>query len=179
VGGRRFSRLSLNATFEIITYINDLVIFVINRYFMGMKGVNMMNEQENIQKLQQHFEAFGKGNLAAALDMVADNVDWQSPVTRTKSQDISWSTPRHSREEVFLFFKELSEKVQPEGMEIFAFTAQGDRVIVEGRNRGTVKSTGNSYDHDWVMVFTFSNGKIVRHRHYYDTNDILVAFHKD
>jgi ketosteroid isomerase-like protein len=138
----------------------------------------MMNEQENVWTLKQHFEAFGRGDLPAALDFVADDVDWQSPVTRTESQNISWAKPCHSREEVSLFFKELYEKVQPEGMEIFDFTAQGDRVIVEGRNRGIVKSTGLSYEHDWVMVFTFKNEKIVRHRHYYDTNDILAAFRK-
>jgi len=118
-----------------------------------------MNEQENVRLLEQHFEAFGKGDLPAALDFVADNVDWQSPVTRTESQNLSWAKPCHSREEVSLFFKELYEKVQPEGMEIF--------------------STGRSYYHDWVMVFTFKNGKIVRHRHYYDTNDILAAFRKE
>jgi len=137
-----------------------------------------MNEQENVRILKQHFEAFKRGDLPAALDFVADNVDWQSLVTQTETQEISWAKPCHSRKDVSLFFKDLSEKVQPEGMEIFDFTAQGDRVIVEGRNRGIVKSTGHSYDHDWVMVFTFKNGKIVRHRHYYDTNDILAAFCK-
>jgi hypothetical protein len=61
-------------------------------------------------------------------------------------------------------------------METLEFTAQGDRVVVEGRNRGSVRSTGCTYEHDWVMVFTVRGGKIVRHRHYYDTADILVAF---
>jgi len=61
---------------------------------------------------------------------------------------------RHSREKVALHFKELAEEVQPEPLEALDFTAQGDRVIVEGRNRGTVRSTGRTYGHDWVMVFT-------------------------
>jgi len=41
----------------------------------------MMNEQENVRLLKQHFEAFGRGDLPDALDFVADDVDWQSPET--------------------------------------------------------------------------------------------------
>lgn len=87
-----------------------------------------------------------------------------------------WAKPRHSREEVSSFFKELLDNVQPKKFEIFQFTAQDDRVIVEGMNSGKVKSTGCAYEHDWVMVFTLRDGKIIRYRHYYDTADILMAF---
>lgn len=137
----------------------------------------MMNEKENIQVVQQMFKAFGQRNLQGVLNTLAEDVDWQSPTTRTKHEQISWAKPRHSREEVATFFKEMLEKVQPERLETLENTAQDDRVIVEGWNRGTVKSTGNTYEHDWVMVFTIRKGKIVRLRHYYDTNDVMVAFH--
>lgn len=135
-----------------------------------------MNEQENVRVVQQLFAAFGKGSIPAALDILAEDVDWQSPVTRTRPGKISWAKPRHGRTEVAEFFKELSEKMQIERMETLDFTAQGDRVLVEGKNGGIVRYTGRTYEHDWVMVFTVRGGKIVRHRHYYDTADILVAF---
>ena len=138
-----------------------------------------MKEQENVQVVKQHFATFGQGNLLAVLDTLAEDVDFQSPVTRTAPAEISWAKPRHSREEVATLFKELFEKVQPERLETLEFTAQGDRVIVEGRNRGTVKSTGRTYEHDWVMVFTLREGKIIRFRHYYDTADIVVAFRSE
>ncbi|NIO18961.1 ketosteroid isomerase, partial [bacterium] len=92
------------------------------------------------------------------METLAEDIDWQSPTTRTQPTEISWAKPRHSREEVATWFKELLEKVQPERLETLEFTAQGDRVIVEGRNRGTVKSTGRAYEHDWVMVFTLREG---------------------
>lgn len=134
------------------------------------------NEQENVQLIKQMFAAFGQGDIPAVLDMVAEDVDWQSPVTRNPSTHISWAKPRYSRDEVATYFKELSDKVKPEQLEILKFTAQDDRVVVEGRNRGTVRSTGCAYEHDWVMVFTLREGKIVRFRHYYDTADLVVAF---
>lgn len=138
--------------------------------------IDMMSEQENVQAVQQMYTAFGRGDLPAVLEMLAEDVDWQSPVTRIEHTEISWARPRRGREQVMQFFKELAEKVQPEPLELLEFTAQGDRVIVEGRNRGRVKSTDRTYEHDWVMMFTLREGKIVRFRHYYDTADIVAAF---
>jgi ketosteroid isomerase-like protein len=136
----------------------------------------MMNEQENVKVVRQMFVAFDQRDLPGALNTLANDVYWQSPVTKGESKEISWSKPRHNREEVAHFFKDLFEKVQPERMETSEFTAQGDRVIVEGKNRGTVRSTGRAYEHDWVMVITLKEGKIIRLLHYYDTADIVAAF---
>jgi ketosteroid isomerase-like protein len=133
-------------------------------------------EQANLKVVQDMFNAFDQGNIQAGLDIYSVNVDFQSPVTRTNPPEITWAKPRHSRGEVAEYFKELFEKVQPERLETIWFTAQDDRVVVEGKNRGTAKSTCRSYEHDWVMVFTVYEGKIVRFRHYYDTADIVAAF---
>ena len=136
----------------------------------------MTNEQENLQVVQQMFAAFGRGDLQGALSTLGENVDWQSPVSRHAPAQISWAKPRHGRQEVAAFFKELAEKMQIERMEVLEYTAQAGRVVVEGRNRGTARATGRAYEHDWVMVFTVQGGKIISHRHYYDTADIAAAF---
>ncbi len=136
-----------------------------------------MSAQENVQIVQQMFAALGQGDLNAALDNFAEDVDFRSPVTRVKSAEISWATPRHSREEVAAFFIEVHEKVRLERMEVSEITAEGDRVVVEGKNRGIVNSNGRAYEHDWVMLFTLRDGKIIRNWHYYDTADIAAAFH--
>jgi ketosteroid isomerase-like protein len=139
----------------------------------------MRKEEQNIQVVKRLFEAFSKGDIQGALNTFAENVDFQSPVTRHAEPQISWAKPRHSPGEVAAFFKEMAEKMQVRSMEPIEFTAQGDRVAVEGKNTGIVKSTGRSYEHDWAMVFTIRDGKIVRHRHYYDTADLLFAFRSD
>ena len=136
-----------------------------------------MDEKENVQVVQQMFTAFGQGDIPNVLGLLAEDVDYQSPATRTEPAEISWAKPCHSREEVALHFKKLAEKVQPEPLEPLEFIAQGDYVVVEGKNRGTVRSTGHTYEHDWIMVFTLRDGKITRFRHYYDTADIVTAFH--
>jgi uncharacterized protein len=135
-----------------------------------------MSEQNNIQVVQAHLAAFGRGDIDAALAAVAEEVDWQSPATRTPNGLMPWSAIRRTRAEVGQFLADLGAHTEPEAFEIFAITAQGDRVVLEGRNRGRARSTGRSYEHDWVMVLTVQDGLIVRARHYYDTADVLTAF---
>jgi len=133
--------------------------------------------EKNVDIIKRMFEAFGRGDIPAVLGMFSEDIEFQSPVTRVEHVEISWSHPRRGREQVAQYFKELAEKVQPEPFEVLGTIAQGDKVVVEGRNRGRVKSTGRTYEHDWVMIFTLREGKITSFRHYYDTADVSAAFH--
>ena len=135
-----------------------------------------MNEKSNIELIKTHFAAFGRGDIQSAMNMIAEDVDWQSFVSKIQPTEITWAKACHNPNEVLRFFQELGEKVRPEKFEIIGIIAQGDQVVVEGYNKGKVRSTGKTYEHDWVMLFTFRDGKIVRHRHYYDTADIVTAF---
>lgn len=133
-------------------------------------------EQENIEIVKKMFKEVEQGNLPAALNMLAEDVYWQSPVTRTGSKYLTWYKPRYSREEVGDFFIELSNKVETERFQISDVIAQGNKVVVEGKNKGTVKSTGRAYEHDWIMIFELRDGRIIKNQHYYDTMDLVQCF---
>ncbi|HTX61489.1 MAG TPA: nuclear transport factor 2 family protein [Methanobacterium sp.] len=135
-----------------------------------------MSEQENVGVVKHMFELVEQGNLPAALNMLAEDVYWQSPVTRTGSKYLTWYKPRNSRKEVGDFFIELSNKMEIERFQVSDVIAQGNKVVVEGKNKGTVKSTGRSYEHDWIMIFELQDGKIIRNQHYYDTMDLVQHF---
>ena len=60
-------------------------------------------------------------------------------------------------------------------MEDAIFTAADHGVVVEGRNRNEARSTGRPYEHQWVMVFTITDGRIARFRPYYDPAGITRA----
>lgn len=137
----------------------------------------MTELERNIQIVKDMHEAFTKGDLPAVLGYLADDIDWQAPATRTISKEITWSKPRRGRKEVEDFFKDLRGKVKPEKLDLLAFTAQDDRVIVEGTSYGTAISTGCSYHNDWVMMFTLRDGKVIKFRQYYDSADVAAAFH--
>lgn len=133
-----------------------------------------MTAEDNIALVRQQFEAFGHGHVDVALAAVADEVDWLAPVSAGPGS-LPWAGHRRSRQQVADYFRELSSAVRPQPFQDLTFTAAGDRVVVEGRNRGLVLATGRPYEHEWVMVFTIRGGQVVRFRHYYDPADITQA----
>jgi len=134
---------------------------------------------DNVAVVREFYATLGRGDLQGIIELVEEEVDWQSPVTRAHPPEIPWSSIRRSKQEVAAFFKELGQNVKPEGFELSKITAQDDRVVVEGKNRGTVKKTGRTYEHEWVMIFSIRDNKIIRFRHYYDTADLVGAFGTD
>jgi uncharacterized protein len=138
-----------------------------------------MDEQRNIEIVQKLFAAIGRGDMVMAMELIDDQVEWQSPVTKSDHVGITWYRPRYSRDDVLCFFRELSQNASVGPFEDLKFIAQNDYVVVEGKNHGSGIATGRFYEHNWVMVFVLRNGKIVESRHYYDTADIEPAFIND
>ena len=64
-----------------------------------------------------------------------------------------------------------------EKFEFLDFIAQGAKVVVEGKNKGTVISTGRVYEHNWVMIFELKDKKIIKNQHFYDTADLVKYFY--
>jgi ketosteroid isomerase-like protein len=121
------------------------------------------------------FASFKNGDAQALLNYVADDCDWQSPVTNTSSDAIPWAKPRHGRGQVSAFLKEIFAKVKPIEIKPAQYVAQNDCVIVEGSSHGMANATGCEFFINWVMVCTLRNGKITKFRSYYDTADLSKA----
>ena len=132
-----------------------------------------MSAESNVEFIQDLFAAFGRGDIFYVIDAHASDVVSESPVSHTST--LPWAGTRTGRRELVEYFETMAEHVRPEAFRDVVFTASGDCVVVEGSNAGTVLATGERYDHDWVMVFTIRDGKVVRFRHFYDPGDIEVA----
>jgi uncharacterized protein len=109
-----------------------------------------MGESQNVEVVKRLFAAFGRGDIPGAMEFFVEDVDVRSPVTRTTHETITWARPRHGRREVMQFFSEMAAWVAPEPFEVLNIIAQGDLVAVEGRNAGTIRSTGRRFTHDWA-----------------------------
>ncbi|MGZ8755647.1 MAG: nuclear transport factor 2 family protein [Acidimicrobiia bacterium] len=133
-----------------------------------------MSAKENVELVKGFFAAFGRGDLDAVIEAHTEDIDSQAPVTRTPCA-LPWAGPRQGRAEVRDYFRQIADTVRPEPFEDVVFTASGDRVVVEGYNKGTVLTTGKVYEHDWVMIFTIREGQVGRFRMYYDPADIETA----
>jgi len=134
-------------------------------------------ERRNLQVIQTFISAIGSGQTQRALDLLAEDVYWESPVSLNPPAELTWARPRHGPEQVLEYIRDMWSVVQPYVMDTMSVLAQGDQVVIEGRHQCQVRATGKFYDHQWVQVFTLRDGLIVSHRQYYDTAALVEAFH--
>lgn len=132
-----------------------------------------MAEQENMQVVQQAYDAFKRGDIQSVLNLMADDADWLHP---GPPDAIPFAGQYRGRDGVAQFFAKLGGAEDVEHFEPQEFFASGDRVVVLGRYRGRIKATGRTDDVEWVHVFTVRGGKIVSHRQYSDTAAAVEAY---
>jgi ketosteroid isomerase-like protein len=83
---------------------------------------------------------------------------------------------RRGRATIGEFFAQVASTTQFDTFEPREFVAQGDTVVAIGRYTGKAKPTGRSFASDWVMVFTFNDGKVATFREFTDSAQIVKAF---
>jgi ketosteroid isomerase-like protein len=73
-----------------------------------------MSQQDNLTVVREIYEAVGRGDVAAILDRVSDDVDWAAEAA---SKTAPWYGPRAGQDGVASFFSDLAASI-----EIGAFT---------------------------------------------------------
>jgi ketosteroid isomerase-like protein len=131
-----------------------------------------MSTEENKRVVQSIFEAFGRGDVPAVLGHVSEEVEWRAPGPSL----VPYFGERHGHDGATEFFVQLGTNVAFEHFEPGAFIAEGDRVVVLGRERGRVKRTGKAFDNEWALVFQLSDGKVTSFQCYENTAAIAEAF---
>lgn len=124
-----------------------------------------MSEQENIKLVQQAYDHFKAGNIQALLNLLSDDIKWQTP----ELEGVPYAGQRQGREGVAQFFTDLDETEEVQQFEAREFIAQGSKVVALGIYAGKVKSTGRRYQTEWAHVFTVRGGRIVEFQEYADT----------
>ena len=131
-----------------------------------------MSAEENKRTVQRIFEAFGRGDIPAVLEHVSEDVTWKAPGPSA----VPYFGDRRGHAGATEFFVQLGGNVDFEHFEPGAFIAEGERVVVLGRERGRVKGTGKTFDNEWALVFTFGGGKVTGFQCYENTAAIAGAF---
>jgi ketosteroid isomerase-like protein len=131
-----------------------------------------MSEQENAAAVQAIYAAFGRGDVAAVLDAMAEDVDWRFP----GPAEVPYVGTLRGREQVGQFFGRLAGSIEIQQLEPREFVAQGDTVVVLGYERARVKTTGRTFEQEWAHVFTLRGGKVAQVRLIEDTAAIAAAF---
>jgi hypothetical protein len=130
-----------------------------------------MSTQESLQVVKEGFAAFGRGDMAGLLSLMAEDVEWDIP-----GAGLPLAGNYRGRDGVASFFQKLAADVDILDFQPREFVADADRVLVVGWERAKVKATNRTVDLDWVMGFTVRGGKIARYRQYYDTKALAEAY---
>ena len=131
-----------------------------------------MSEQQNVQTIKDAYAAFGRGDVAAILALLTDDVTWELP----GPAEIPYAGLRRGRDGAAEFFRRLAESDEVQVFEPRRFLADGNLVVVLGRYEARVKATGKTAADDWVHVFEFRDGKVASWKEYYDTAEYAKAY---
>ena len=129
-----------------------------------------MSEQQNLELVRRGYEAFGRGDIKALLDLLADDIEWTSP----GPPELPTAGTRRGLQQVSEFFQAVDEVFEIQQFEPTTFVAQGDRVVVLGKDTARIKATGKVISDDWAHAFTVRNGKIARMQEYIDTSKVVA-----
>ena len=133
---------------------------------------NEIGVRTNVEVVQETYEAVGRGDIPALLDLLTDDVEWtfQGPSL------IPFAGTRRGREGVAEFFSLVRGNLEFERFEPREFVAQGDTVVVLGFERSLVKPTGRTFEQEWAHVYKLRDGRVAEFLALEDTEAHAVAF---
>jgi ketosteroid isomerase-like protein len=124
-----------------------------------------------IQTVKDAYSAFGRGDVAAILSMLAPDVSWEVEAPA----EISFAGIRKGPEAVKGFFQAIANDHADPKLEITEYLGSADAVATFGRYKCTLKKTGKHVDTPVAHLFKFRDGKIVRFVDHINTAAFLEA----
>lgn len=122
--------------------------------------------------VNRFYEYATNGRFAEALALFST----QAHISFYGPASVPHSGEYHGVEGLQTFFTIVGGTLDVLAFEPLEFIAEGERVVVLGRERSRVKGTGREFSVQWVQVWTVEQQKIVRLRDYFDTGTMAEAF---
>ncbi len=113
------------------------------------------------------YAAFGRGDIAAVLDLVSDDVEWSSPRTLPHGGEF------HGKTEVGGFFKAIGANWTALPLDVEAVGEVGGELVLAILGADGTRNTGTQASYGAAHAFTVRNGKITRFREYVDLGAAL------
>lgn len=132
---------------------------------------------EHAATVQAMYEAFGRGDVPALLEHLADDVQWESWADNTAQKaGVPWMQPRAGKQGVEEFFGVLAGALRITEFRVLSLMPGGNQVAAEFVLEADVPATGGHYRDEEMHLWTFNDaGKVTRLRHYCDTAKHIAA----
>lgn len=132
-----------------------------------------MSAEEHTQQAKDAYAAFGRGDVPAILEALADDVEWILP---GPPDVIPGAGTHRGKEAVAAFFGTLAENVDFQTFEPREFIAQGDKVVSLVYVESTVRSTGRKVVDHAAHVWAFKDGKVAHFEVFQDTAAVVAGY---
>jgi ketosteroid isomerase-like protein len=109
----------------------------------------------NVDTLRQGYEAFGRGDLDAVMELYTEDAQWENPNAQ-QLPNPGVVRGRDAIRQSFVDFAQLWDQVDVSPDE---FIEDGDTVVVLGHIDAKARETGRDVKLPFVHVFRFSDGK--------------------
>ena len=119
------------------------------------------------------YALWGSGKLEELLDRF---VDVDSVLENPLPDSIPFGGKFVGKQGFAAYAQIIPATIEIERFEIDEILAEGDRVVVLGRETSRVLDTDKRYTMSWVHVLTLRNGRVQRMREYNDTAAMAAAF---
>jgi len=121
---------------------------------------------DNVALVEQAYEAFGRGDIAAVVGMCSDDLEWHEAEHSTY-----WSGEvlRGPQQVVDRVLRPIAEDNTDFRIQLDRIVGCGDTVLVQGRYLGTWRASGRAYDIQMAHVWDLADGLLVRFQQYTDT----------
>jgi uncharacterized protein len=117
-------------------------------------------EAENVRRLREQYRAIAAGDFAGFVSSLAEDVEMEIAGPDSVPFRGRWQ----GRDRVIDVVRSNFAQVEDQEPRVEGLFAQGDTVVILGRERGRYRATGQPYEYQWVQFHTFRDGKVVRFR---------------
>jgi len=119
----------------------------------------------NVDTLRQGYEAYGRGDLDAALENWHDDARWENP----NASQLPNPGEHQGKDEIRRILSETPQHWETFTVTPDEFVGDGDTVVVLGHQEARAKETGNEVKLPFVHVYRFRDGKVERIQLLFDT----------
>jgi ketosteroid isomerase-like protein len=137
-----------------------------------METLATVKNEQNVLTVQQAFQNFLTGNVQGIVDACTDDITWGSYY----DPSVPFSKTYQGKSGVGEFFATLGASADYKRFDTNEFFADDSSVLVKGHHEAVARSTGKTFDHDFMMHFKLRDGKIFYFFSYINILDEVKAF---
>lgn len=133
-----------------------------------------MSIESNKQLIEKYFETINRGNDQEIRALLSDDFLFESMLQAPKQFNFTWGPEEFAAAPRLM----SAQMTQPIKIWIESMIGEGDKVSVESRSHGEMKS-GKLYENVYHFLFTLRDGLITNVREYscsYTANDCFGSF---